>query len=42
MGVRLRKTNGQDMLRQKNIAKELRGEGGDGKVGGDMAKGGHN
>ena len=27
MGVRLRKTNGQDMLRQKNIAKELRGEG---------------
>ncbi len=27
MGVRLRQTNGQDMLRQKNITKELRGEG---------------
>ena len=37
-------SNGQDMLRQRNIGKELRGDGGDGKVDGDMvgAKGGLN
>ena len=43
-GVRLRKINGQDMSRERNIEKVSMGGGGDGKVGGDMAgtKGGLN
>ena len=43
MGVKLRKGNGQNMLRQRNT-KGVERRGGDGKVGGDMvgARGGQN